>query len=209
MTLPPAGGSIRPFPLESVCMPLHIDPIPTLASEAASPWLTAMPIAFVVAGVALLGVWGLSRLQPALGARFGARELPETSPARRASSNDAELAELGSDLEELAERLAATLDAKAAHLEKLIAEADKRLHALDSAQTPQVEAVGAPAPAPGARLERRPAPSKFVAARDMDPDPVSREIFRLADDGRSPAEIAQKLDEQIGKVQLILALRGG
>lgn len=190
-------------------MPLHLDPIPTLASEAASPWLTAMPIAFVVAGVALLGVWGLSRLQPTLGARFGARARPESGPARRASSNEGELAELGSDLEELAERLAATLDAKAARLEKLIAEADKRLVALDRADSAPVEVVGAPPATPGTRVERRPAPSKFVAARDMDPDPVSREIFRLADDGRSPAEIAQKLDEQIGKVQLILALRGG
>lgn len=187
-------------------MPTPIDSIPTLASEAATPWLSAMPIVFVVAGVALLGVWGLSRIQPTLALRLGAKDNQPAEP-RRNGSSAGELAELGSDLEELAERLAATLDAKAARIEKLIAEADKRLAALERAGAPTIEPMPRSAPSP--RVEARTAPTGFVAARDLDPDPVSREIFRLADDGRSPSEIAQKLDEQVGKVQLILALRGG
>jgi hypothetical protein len=32
-------------------------------------------------------------------------------------------------------------------------------------------------------------------------------VYELADGGRDPVEIARALDEQIGKVELILALR--
>lgn len=39
-------------------------------------------------------------------------------------------------------------------------------------------------------------------------DPLSRRVYGLADEGLAPTEIARKLDEQIGKVELILALRG-
>lgn len=38
-------------------------------------------------------------------------------------------------------------------------------------------------------------------------DPLTSSIYELADRGRSPIEIARELNEQVGKVQLILALR--
>ncbi|MBL1219046.1 MAG: hypothetical protein D8M59_16325 [Planctomycetes bacterium] len=38
-------------------------------------------------------------------------------------------------------------------------------------------------------------------------DPLTSSVYELADRGRSPIEIARELDEQVGKVQLILALR--
>ena len=38
-------------------------------------------------------------------------------------------------------------------------------------------------------------------------DPVSRRSYELADEGRDALDIARSLDEQVGKVQLILALR--
>jgi hypothetical protein len=38
-------------------------------------------------------------------------------------------------------------------------------------------------------------------------DPVVRRVYELSDAGRAPAEIARELDEHIGKVELILALR--
>ena len=40
-------------------------------------------------------------------------------------------------------------------------------------------------------------------------DPLTEEIYELADAGRTPVEIAQHLAEQVGKVELILALRPG
>lgn len=163
--------------------------------------LSAMPVILVIAGAALLLVWGAMRWRPTMAARLGLGA--KTSGPRPESAQAGELAELGSDIEELAERLAAQLDAKAAKIEKLIAEADVRLAALERAgATPEI----APMRTAEVRAEARPA--RFVAARDLDPDPVSREIFRLADDGRSPAEIAKATNEQIGKIQLILALRG-
>ena len=38
-------------------------------------------------------------------------------------------------------------------------------------------------------------------------DPLTRSVYNLADYGRTSLEIAQELDEQIGKVELILSLR--
>ncbi|MBL0920979.1 MAG: hypothetical protein IBJ10_02490 [Phycisphaerales bacterium] len=176
---------------------MPIPAISTLAADATPALLTAMPIALVLAGAALLAVWGISRVRPDAFARLSRRG---SDPSGR----PAELTELGADLEELAERLAAMLDEKAARVERLIGAADERLAALERGgervERPEVRVVATEFA--GAR-----APAGFVAARDMEPDPLHREIFRLADDGRSPAEIAKALDEQIGKVQLILALR--
>lgn len=42
---------------------------------------------------------------------------------------------------------------------------------------------------------------------EVELDPLTRSVYALADDGRSSVEIARELDEQIGKVELILALR--
>ncbi|MCK4872158.1 MAG: hypothetical protein KAS72_05500 [Phycisphaerales bacterium] len=38
-------------------------------------------------------------------------------------------------------------------------------------------------------------------------DPLTRRVYQMADRGAEPVEIAQTLDEQVGKVELILALR--
>ncbi len=46
------------------------------------------------------------------------------------------------------------------------------------------------------------------ASRPVAPsDPLAMQIYELADQGHSPVGIAQQLDEQVGKVELILALR--
>jgi hypothetical protein len=38
-------------------------------------------------------------------------------------------------------------------------------------------------------------------------DPLNRRIYELADDGLPPVEIARQLNQQTGKVELVLALR--
>ena len=38
-------------------------------------------------------------------------------------------------------------------------------------------------------------------------DPLARSVYQLADEGMEPTQIAQQLDEHIGKIELILALR--
>ena len=40
-------------------------------------------------------------------------------------------------------------------------------------------------------------------------DPITREVYELADAGHAPVEIARKLGQHTGKVELILALREG
>ena len=93
------------------------------------------------------------------------------------------------EAEELVRRLAAHLDAKSARLETLIRQADERIARMGG------PTGGAPSPTASPHVE-----SKLV-------DPISRDIYRLADEGLAPIEIAQRLSEGVGKVELILALR--
>ncbi|MEQ8770441.1 MAG: hypothetical protein RIB60_08025 [Phycisphaerales bacterium] len=83
------------------------------------------------------------------------------------------------EAEELVRRLGATLDNKAARLEILLEQADHMLDRLEGS---------------GPRATQHP-PSGHDA------------VYRLADEGRAPAEIAAALDRPIGQVELILNLR--
>ena len=56
--------------------------------------------------------------------------------------------------------------------------------------------VPADPPEPGAETRRVPST-----------DPRHAEVYALADEGRSPAEIAARLDRPNGEIELILALR--
>ncbi len=125
-------------------------------------------------------------------ARPSARELVEQMRNHpRVVAGDAQ--GLAADLHDTARRLAAQLDNKARRLEKLIEEADQRIAALglSAAAVPPVATTPAPAPSNGEQRK----------------DPLTEEIYELADAGRTSVEIAQHLDEQVGKVELILALR--
>ena len=97
------------------------------------------------------------------------------------------------ELSDMTRQLSAQLDTRAAKLELLIREADEKLASLKSAST---AAVAVPAPA-------------FSPADRPRPEPDSRHshIYSLADEGRSPGEIAASLDRPKGEIELILALR--
>jgi hypothetical protein len=95
------------------------------------------------------------------------------------------------DAEELSALLAQQMDRQAARLERLIAEADERIRRL--------ERLSAAAEPEGCR-----APSLL---RPDGADPMNRRIYALADEGLAPVEIARRLSQQTGKVELILALR--
>jgi hypothetical protein len=73
-----------------------------------------------------------------------------------------------------------------------------------------------PAETPGQNRSSRAAverPVVEVIARDpvrsTTSDPLCASVYSLADSGSDAVAIAKQLDEHIGKVQLILALRGG
>ncbi len=103
------------------------------------------------------------------------------------------------ELEALTRRFSAQLDAKSLRLEKLLEEADRKIALLqDSSPTPQSGSAGSEV-----SVESPPAPPPVGPSGD----PLVQKVYDLADAGQPTVEIARQLDEQVGKVELILALR--
>lgn len=96
--------------------------------------------------------------------------------------------DLASDMQELSDRLAGELDARAARLERLIAAADARLVELKQ------------------HSRRAPAASPEPTAPDLT---QFSDVYQLADAGLSEVEIARRTGRPTGQVQLILNLRRG
>ncbi len=135
---------------------------------------------------------------------------------------------LAADLRELADGIAERLDKQAARLEELIADAEQRiarLERLTGSERPIVIPPGSPARRPEA-LAAFPYDGDDGVPRGIDihghnaddqtmneengggaGGAISREIYRLADEGLPSVEIAKRLNQHTGKVELILALR--
>ena len=99
------------------------------------------------------------------------------------------------ELSEMARQITAQLDTRAAKLDALIREADEKiaeLKAISAGSAPRGPSLA------GRDIQVPPAP------------PVDRRhaaIYELADAGLSPGQIAQRLQQPNGEVELILALR--
>jgi hypothetical protein len=93
-----------------------------------------------------------------------------------------------------ARQMTAQLDTRAARLEVLMKEADARLAALQTATGSSSPLAASPLPV-------------VPPSPETPPDPRHAEIYLMADQGRSPQEIARKLNRPNGEVELILALR--
>jgi hypothetical protein len=148
---------------------------------------------------AFMGVGGLIVLGLLAAQAVRRRWAPAPRPAQAAGRLDPhEVRAAVGELEDLAGKLVAEIDAKAARLERLIAEADARLTALDGAlhQGARPHAARQQAGRPG------------TAGSEGFMDPISSQIYALADEGLPPVEIAQRLDQHTGNVELVLALRG-
>jgi len=137
----------------------------------------SLAAAAVIGGVALV-VYAI-RMAMAKRKRPAAARLPEP--------------DLASDMQELSDRLAADLDARAARLERLIAAADSRLVELKL----QHQGRRTPAPEPATAQATAPMPQEFT------------DVYKLADRGLSALEIAKRTGRPTGQVQLILNLRTG
>jgi len=109
------------------------------------------------------------------------------------------------DVEQLAREFSARLDAKTLALERLIDEADARIARLRAASTAQ-QATDPPDTPDAPHIPGDPGdpqdPGDPGAA-----DPLTRSVYALSDQGMPPHDIAERLGEHIGKVELILALR--
>jgi len=229
---------------------------PGSAPESSGGIADAMPQLFLVGGVVALGVFLTlsirARVERRRAAMVPADERIRAIKERARSRATSDAVEVG--LVETAQRLAAQLDARAIRLERLIAEADRRLAAVGVAPSPPGAAPGAAAeaaamtgprpepesppaatappvagsPAAGSLAPGPPAPGRVASSIPGPPaaaavptpsadggganpggslDPLVRSVHELADAGLAPIEIAHRLDEQVGKVDLILALR--
>ena len=142
----------------------------------------------------------------------GAREQLERARQKQAMRGD--LDQVMVEIEQLAKRFGAQLDAKTIALERLIRQADgridelKRLHEAGPSRDGVNNDASADAP-------RRPAPRADTPHHAPDPhhgtvgedDALRRDVYNLADQGLAPPQIARRLDEHVGKVELMLALR--
>lgn len=136
------------------------------------------------------------------------RRAPEGSLTRRLENEareardqlseiEQDMARLLGELDSLSRRLHEQLDGKYAEVQQAIREADHRISALRiliSASRPGETGYAAQSPS---------------AAREtsMPDDARTRRIYELADQGLLPAEIARRLEEAAGEVELILNLR--
>lgn len=109
-----------------------------------------------------------------------------------------DLEDLMAQIEELAKRFDAQLEAQTLELERLIEEADRRIAPLSR----MVKTPGAGSE-PGLTRQPDPQHDPRVGADD----PLAKSVYELADKGIDATDIASQLNEHIGKVELILALR--
>ena len=103
------------------------------------------------------------------------------------------------ELSGMARQITAQLDTRTLKLEMLMKEADERIAALQTA----VQTTSAmPSSAPISDSVSTPLPEAPPRV-----DPRHGEVYQMADEGRSPHEIAHQLSRPQGEVELILALR--
>lgn len=165
------------MPTNPCTIPAAFEPFRGLALFS---FTEALPAVLMFGGLLLL-LWAIrDRLAPRAG------PTPRQPDGRDAEAAD-RLQSVVRDSEELAGLIAAQMDRQAERLERLIADADIRIRKLERLT---LEAA-----------QPRPAP------RTDDTDPLSARIYDLADQGMPSVEIARQLDQQTGKVELILALR--
>ncbi len=166
-----------------------------------------------------IGMLALILLRNLVKRRKMSRAQPHLAPDERLESirHDAEqrarVESYGVRTEEIIRDLVAKLDNRIAAIEKLIEDADDRLRRLQSS-LPSSPSSFSPSdiaqphssqPLHAETSQPQPVGADVMAQDSV--DPVNRQIFNLADEGLSPIEIAQNINQHVGKVELILALR--
>lgn len=128
-------------------------------------------------------------------------------PLRERAGISSDMRELLVELQELSRTINAQMDTKFARLESSVRSADRRIADLErlirrAERVPAVDVtVGEPGP------ETLPAAQSAPADVSAGDDEKKESIYKLADDGSTPREIAQQLQLNTGEVELILALR--
>ncbi len=132
------------------------------------------------------------------------------------------------ELDRLSRDVNAQIDTRFIKLEQSITDADKRISALRILLEAAKAAGASLGDATTAQVESDPASIDVSSSADknakgdssadangnqasdvrVSPAERSRQIYELADQGFSPLQIAQRLDQRVGEVELILNLRG-
>ena len=196
---------------------------PTDASGDAPQSMAQMMAPFImVLGIVMIAFILVISIRGKIARKNAARPDPREAIAearlRAETKNtlDVQKAELLETTQDLASRLAT----RSRQLEILIDEADQRiasLKTLGAGQTMPKATPSLPLAISEAPVESKPPdppdpeqlsiPQPRSTAPAVPLDSLTESVYTLSDAGCNPIEIAGKLDEQVGKVELILALR--
>ncbi|MEX0886795.1 MAG: hypothetical protein WD009_10195 [Phycisphaeraceae bacterium] len=143
----------------------------------------------------------------------GTRE--RLAQAREKHAMRGDLDQVMVEIEQFAKRFGSQLDAKTIKLERLVRQADARieqLRRLSDAGTGEPSADDPAPPTPDAAAGRldmdwSPGAESSADAAAPDEDALRRNVYDLADQGLAAGQIARRLDEHVGKIELVLALR--
>lgn len=202
--------------------------IPTMLAEATGSGALDDPVAIgALAAGGLLLVY-FTFIRPKAKKR---RDPLATPPSTRASLASERAAERGMqtllvELEQMSRQMGAQLDTRAARLEALIRQADERIARAEEASAAlaarlarEKAAVLSDRTLASPAVMDRPAASSSSARAAGSATPASgsssnlaalerhQEIYDMRDAGKSPAEIARRINRPAGEVELILALR--
>lgn len=154
--------------------------------------IVAVGILFII-----MAMFSLGRARKGkVASRHSAREHVDRAREKQVVRDD--LQALMVDINRMARDLGGQLDAKIIRIEKANEEADQRIAQLQALR----DELANPSAMQG---------DSFVTpqASPENTDPLTKQVYALADQGKGPADIAQQLDEHVGKIELILALRTG
>ncbi len=138
---------------------------------------------------------------------------PPRFPLARQREVEEQMNTLLVELSQMARQITSQLDSRAMKLEMLIKDADERLASLQAAKNPG--AIASPGTSvvtsdnhtSEAEVAELHCPSPQTGGPPAAVDPRHQEVYSMADEGRSPEEIAKIVQRPAGEVELILALR--
>jgi hypothetical protein len=180
--------------------------------------------------MAIVTIVYVAIIRPMFKKRDPMAKTPGSASLSQQRSVEREMSNLLVELSEMTRQLSAQLDTRSAKLEELMRQADQKITELRTLGfLPANPDVMPPPPAPGAshsppaadgasdyplaRLGLIPAdaagvPSRGGAATDRSQaDARNAQIYAFIDQGLTPQEIAQRLGQLTGEVELILKLR--
>lgn len=179
-------------------------PIPMLAEFQRTDLVFAAGILMIT--MALMSWYKKRRRREATHPVLSPTEQLERNKQLRGVRGDLET--LMVEIEQFSKRLAAHLDAKTIAIELLLKQADLRIAELKRLNGNPLHDNMRDQPAPIEGVTDEP-PIKTItrSAPEIPDDPLSRSVYQLADQGLPADAIARKLNEHVGKIELILALR--